>query len=461
MTEIKYKMTPRPPKGTRDFGPQEIATREKILETITGIFKRCGATGLDTPTFELRETLMSKYGEESKLIYDLADQGREQLSLRYDLTVPFARYLASNSVGNIKRYQIGKVYRRDNIAVEKGRFREFYQCDFDIAGSYDSMIPDAEVLKVLYDVLRALDLPFIIKLNSRALLDAYLELAGVPEDKLRTVCSSIDKLDKRSWLVVREELFEKGLTVDVVGRLQQFLTLKEDVWTVYNKLYQMSSNKKVRTALEELEPLFNYLSAFGIIDKIQFDLSLARGLDYYTGLIFEAVLIGENKIGSIAAGGRYDNLVKMYGAKNVPCVGVSIGIDRILTILMEREQKRDKNIDVFVASVGENLTIERIRLVRELREAGFGVEMSYKAKPNLKKQIEYALDSEIPLMVLIGGAEIANNCVKVKNLIENDETSISRSDLIWDLTIRLKNFKKRGLYVTKNESVLEGFFGGN
>jgi hypothetical protein len=190
---------PKIPKGTRDFTPLQTSIRKKAFQIITDVFLKHGAVEIDTPVFELKETLTGKYGEDSKLIYDLQDQGGELLSLRYDLTVPFARYLAIKNISNIKRYHIAKVYRRDNPVMSKGRFREFYQCDFDIAGNYDVMLPDAEVVKVIDEILRNLKIgPFVIKVNNRKLLDAMVELSGAPKQKFKQICSAIDKLDKVS-----------------------------------------------------------------------------------------------------------------------------------------------------------------------------------------------------------------------------------------------------------------------
>lgn len=202
--------------------------REKIFSTIIGVFKKHGGITIDTPVFELKEILSGKYGEDSKLIYDLEDQGGEKCSLRYDLTVPFARFLAMNGkeYQNIKRYHIAKVYRRDQPAMTKGRMREFYQCDFDVAGTYDAMIPDSEILRVLSECLTALDLgEFTIKINHRKILDGIFEVCGVPEDKIRTISSAVDKLDKLPWLEVRKEMTEdKGLdpkTADLIGEYVQ------------------------------------------------------------------------------------------------------------------------------------------------------------------------------------------------------------------------------------------------
>jgi histidyl-tRNA synthetase len=219
---------PKVAKGARDFMPEQMAVREKAFGLITSVFKRHGAVSIDTPVFELRETLTGKYGEDSKLIYDLADQGGEILSLRYDLTVPFARYVACNNVVNIKRYHIGKVYRRDQPQMTRGRFREFFQCDFDIAGSYATMVADSEVLKVLVEILTDLRLgEFEVKLNHRKLLDAMLDIAGVPPQKFRAICSAIDKLDKEPWSVVKAEMVEeKGLAEGVADKIGEMVVLR-------------------------------------------------------------------------------------------------------------------------------------------------------------------------------------------------------------------------------------------
>jgi histidyl-tRNA synthetase len=334
------KLTVKVVKGARDFLPYQMSIRSKAFKLITDVFKKHGAVEIDTPVFELKETLMGKYGEESKLIYDLQDQGGELLSLRYDLTVPFARYMASHNFPSIKRYHIGKVYRRDNPQMNKGRFREFYQCDFDIAGpNYGKMIPDAEVLKVVVDILSSLPLgKFIVKLNHRKLLDATVALSGISDDKFKIVCSSVDKLDKEPWEVVKKELLDKGLDEIQTEKLWSYVQLKGSPKVLLEKLKSNESlmtNTKSKEALEEMETLFDYLEIMNITDYMLFDLSLARGLDYYTGIIYEAILTDTDKVGSIAGGGRYDDLLGMFSSKTIPAVGVSIGIERVFNILEE------------------------------------------------------------------------------------------------------------------------------
>jgi len=343
--DAKGKLTVKVVKGARDFMPYQMSIRNKAFSIITSIFKKHGAVEIDTPVFELKETLTGKYGEESKLIYDLQDQGGELLSLRYDLTVPFARYMAVNSFPSIKRYHIGKVYRRDQPQMNKGRFREFYQCDFDIAGpSYGKMIPDAEILKVLVEIISELKLgKFSVKLNHRKLLDATINLAGIPDDKFKIVCSSVDKLDKEPWEAVKKELLEKGLDELQTDKLWELVQMRDAPWALLKKLNENAKiieNSKAKEALEEMNILFEYLDIYEITDYFVFDLSLARGLDYYTGLIYEAVLTDTDRVGSIAAGGRYDDLLGMFSNKSVPAVGISIGIERVFNILEEKMKVR-------------------------------------------------------------------------------------------------------------------------
>eukprot|EP01006_Ploeotia_vitrea_P044304 TRINITY_DN66823_c4_g1_i3.p1 TRINITY_DN66823_c4_g1~~TRINITY_DN66823_c4_g1_i3.p1 ORF type:complete len:1111 (-),score=565.59 TRINITY_DN66823_c4_g1_i3:1463-4771(-) len=317
LTAVNQSMGAKIPKGTRDFGPAEMAIRQRAFQIITGVFQRHGAVGIDTPVFELKDTLTGKYGEDSKLIFDLADQGGEMCALRYDLTVPFARYCASHGIDQIKRYHIARVYRRDQPAMNRGRFREFYQCDYDIAGTYPTMVPDSEVLRVLVEILS--DLPiggFKVKLNHRKLLDAVMGHCGVPADKFRPICSAIDKLDKLPWSAVQDEMIAKGLKLDAAQRIEKYVVDRAgDPFTLLQELRadeEFAKRPDAKQAFEELELLFNYLKAFRALPNISFDMSLARGLDYYTGVIYEAVLTDTDQVGSIAAGGRYDNLVGMF-----------------------------------------------------------------------------------------------------------------------------------------------------
>ncbi|XP_066361841.1 histidine--tRNA ligase, cytoplasmic-like isoform X1 [Miscanthus floridulus] len=439
----EVRRLPKIPKGTRDFGKEQMAIRERAFSIITSVFKMHGATALDTPVFELRETLMGKYGEDSKLIYDLADQGGELCSLRYDLTVPFARYVAMNSISALKRYQIAKVYRRDNPS--KGRYREFYQCDFDIAGVYEPMEPDFEVIKVLTELLNQLDIgTYEIKLNHRKLLDGMLEICGVPPQKFRTVCSSIDKLDKQTFEQVKKELVdEKGIsneTADEIGNLVKTRGPPLEVLTELRKEgSKFMNNEGSVAALNELEILFKALDKANAIDKIVFDLSLARGLDYYTGVIYEAVFKGAAQVGSIAAGGRYDNLVGMFSGKQIPAVGVSLGIERVFAIMEQQEKERNEKIrptetEVLVSILGKDLTLAA-ELVSELWSAGIKAE--FKLTTRVANHIKYALQSGIPWMVLVGESELQKGTVKLKDVEANQEYEVDRKDFVQELKRRL------------------------
>ncbi|KAG6466286.1 histidine--tRNA ligase, cytoplasmic-like [Zingiber officinale] len=439
----EVRRLPKNPKGTRDFGKEQMAIRERAFSIITGVFKMHGAVALDTPVFELRETLMGKYGEDSKLIYDLADQGGELCSLRYDLTVPFARYLAMNNINALKRYQIAKVYRRDKPS--NGRYREFYQCDFDIAGQYETMEPDFEVIKVLTELLDQLDIgSYEIKLNHRKLLDGMLEICGVSSEKFRTVCSSIDKLDKQPFEQIKKELVEeKGLSTEIADKIGTFVKRRGPPLEILSELKEEGSQFLENTgsvvALNELEILFKALEKANCLNRVVFDLSLARGLDYYTGVIYEAVFKGATQVGSIAAGGRYDNLVGMFSGKQVPAVGVSLGIERVFTIMEQLEKDRNQVIranetQVLVAILSKDLTLAA-EIASELWNAKIKAEFGLTKR--VMNHITRAKESGIPWMVLVGESEISSGIYKLKNIEANQEEEIPKERIVEELCIRL------------------------
>ncbi|PNY28782.1 Histidine-tRNA ligase, mitochondrial, partial [Tolypocladium capitatum] len=441
-------VTLKVPKGTRDWSGGDMVLRDEVFKTITDIFKRHGGTPLDTPVFELKEILTGKYGEDSRLMYDLEDQGGELCSLRFDLTVPFARWLAMNNIQQVKRYQLAKVYRRDQPAIARGRLREFHQCDFDIAGAYDPMIPDAETLRIIVEVFEALDLGIAIKLNHRKILDGLFAVAGVPADKIRSISSAVDKLDKMAWPEVKKEMIEeKGLPEHVADQIGEYVRHSGNVSEMVQFLRAnetLCANADVRAGLDDMAILGSYLEALGVIDKITFDLSLARGLDYYTGLIYEVINLppkqeeGQKKgkkddpasqVGSMAAGGRYDNLVGMYGKRTIPCVGVSFGVDRIFTILKARRERENaakaRGTDVYVMAFGgkdfNGLLLERMSVARRLWNAGIRAEFSPKVKPKLPQQFKAAED--VPLGVILGQDELAAGQVRLKVLGQGDDKS--------------------------------------
>jgi len=446
------KFTLKNPKGTRDYGPTQMAIREKVFKTIVDVFQKHGAVEIATPVFELKETLTGKYGDDSKLIYDLQDQGGELLSLRYDLTVPFARYVAMNKIDKIKRYHIARVYRRDNPAMTKGRYREFYQCDIDIAGDYDPLIPDAECIKIVHDIFTKLKIgDFLIKLNHRKILDGIFAVCGVPDSQFRTICSSVDKLDKTPWEGVKDEMVkEKGLAEDIADKIYEYVKLKGGADLVETLLQDttLMSNKHAKQGVEDMKLLLEYCKLFNVMQQVSFDLSLARGLDYYTGVIYEAVLTsipdellkaapGEQVgVGSVAGGGRYDDLVGMFAAKGkkVPCVGVSIGIERLFSI-MECKLKANDGIirttktQVMVASGQKNMLAKRLELLNELWDQDIKAEVIQKKNPKLLNQFQYCEEQGIPLCVVFGDDEIEKGVVKLRNMKTREETEVKREEL--------------------------------
>ncbi|ORM40324.1 putative histidine-tRNA ligase [Babesia sp. Xinjiang] len=411
------------PKGTVDILPDEMVIRTIVLDAVRSVFKQHGACEIDTPVFELRETLMGKYGEEQKLIFDLKDCGGEQLCLRYDLTVPFARFLGSNKIEKMKRFHIGKVYRRDEPQIQRGRFREFVQCDLDYAGVYPPMVADSEVLFILIRVLRLLcPGKFQVKIGHRVILDSIMSHCGVPTEMHRTICSSIDKLDKEPWCNVREEMVsDKGLSVSVVDALQEFVEVKGSISSVVEFLRGKSLGG-ASEALEEMLLLDEYLSAFGATsDELLFDLSLARGLDYYTGVIFEAVLTGSS-VGSVGAGGRYDGLIGMLSGRQVPSVGMSLGIERLMKVVSHGSVSSDMT-DVFVCTVGDaSMLPERLRLCSLLWDAGIAAEFHYNPRANLRKQLDAATAKRAQLAVVLGMTELSSGTVRLKVLNYADDS---------------------------------------
>ncbi|KAK6618052.1 hypothetical protein RUM44_002494 [Polyplax serrata] len=488
-TSAPKKFILKTPKGTKDYGPQQMALRLKILDNIVDVFRRHGAETIDTPVFEMKDVLTGKYGEDSKLIYDLADQGGEQLSLRYDLTVPFARYLAMNKIINIKRYQIAKVYRRDNPAVTRGRFREFVQCDLDISGVYDPMVPDAECVRIVSEILDCVEVgEYRIKVNHRQILDGIFESCGVPNDKFRTICSSVDKLDKTPWVEVRKEMTEeKDLDPAVADRIGEYIIhtgvvpiitdtqedsqirINSNKWLSFvivggselvEKLMQdekLMKSKSAVSGLEGMKLFLKYCELYGVKDRVVFDLSLARGLDYYTGVIFEAVLLDQSvvdengepsTVGSVAGGGRYDKLVAMFENKSTetPCVGVSIGVERIFAVLEAKLAKnnqvvRTTEVEVFVASAHKGLLEEKIKVCRELWDGKIKAEQSYKQKAKLLDQLQYCEERKIPLAIILGSSEIEKGVVKIRDVATREETDVPRERLLHELQERLRKYK--------------------
>ncbi|KAG7927792.1 hypothetical protein KL925_002150 [Ogataea polymorpha] len=485
------------PKGTKDWADKDMIIREAIFNKLTSLFKSHGGVTIDTPVFELREILAGKYGEDSKLIYNLEDQGGELTSLRYDLTVPFARYVAMNGISNIKRYHIAKVYRRDQPAMTKGRMREFYQCDFDIAGSYDSMVPDAEIMNILVSGLTGLGIrDFKIKLNHRKILDGIFQVCGVKEEDVRKVSSAVDKLDKSPWDTVKKEMCEeKNQPEDVADRIGEYVKINGTLRDVLARLSSdptLMANESAKQGIDEITTMADYVEAFEVDHYISFDMSLARGLDYYTGVIYEAVTsqsappkdAAEKKarakkskkddedaseyvgVGSIAAGGRYDGLVGMFlgtnskgkKAPSIPCVGVSFGVERLFSLIKQRAELADKirasSTQVYVMAFGggegwNGFLKERMAIAAKLWKSGIECEYLYKAKANPRKQFEAAEKSGCPLAVILGREEYPQGQVRVKVLGTGNEKDdgelVSIGDLVEVVKQRLDDQKHDGM----------------
>ncbi|KAG0645714.1 Histidyl-tRNA synthetase [Hyphodiscus hymeniophilus] len=407
------------PKGTVDSFGKEVILREEVTKKIGDVFRRHGGNPLDTPVFELKDILTG-------------NQGGEACALRFDLTVPLARWVAMNNITQVKRYHIGKVYRRDQPAIAKGRLRAFQQADFDIVGQYDPMIADSEVLRIIVEVFQALELNITIKMNHRRILDGLFVVSGVPQEKVRAISSAVDKLDKVPWAEVKKEMVEeKGLAEEVADRIGEYVQHSgsvEDMLKFIKSDATLCANESVKEGLGDMELLASYLEAYGITNKVVFDFALARGLDYYTGLIYEIIYqpstadAGSIQVGSIGAGGRYDNLVGMYGKRTVPCIGISFGVDRILSILKAQRksesQLQTEPVEVYVMAFGskgfDGLLQERMAVTAQLWDSGIRSEFMAKVKPKLPQQFKAAVD--VPIAVILGADELAEGKVRVKAL---------------------------------------------
>uniref|UniRef100_A0AC34Q2I3 Histidine--tRNA ligase n=1 Tax=Panagrolaimus sp. JU765 TaxID=591449 RepID=A0AC34Q2I3_9BILA len=462
--KTERKITLKTAKGTQDFAPKEMYIRQSVINICTEAFKRHGAEALDTPTMELLELLGGKYGEEGgKLIYTLEEFGGESLGLRYDLTVPLARYLAQNKIQFFKRWQIAKVFRRDNPVMTKGRYREFLQCDFDIAGSYAPMVPEAECLRVIFEVLKKLEIgDFEIRINHRKLLEQFFIACDIPEEKFKTVCSSVDKLDKQPWSEISNELVvQKKIDADSVKRLERFICLRtlhpgktNEELLEHLLIKHAASDNTIGDIVDDLKDLVGYCHALGVTN-IVFDTCLARGLDYYTGVIYEAVMktsttVGTADdsipIGSVAAGGRYDNLVKNLAGRNVPCCGVSFGIERLFCYVKAKYDAQETPLrtvetQVYVGTPQKEMTSELLAIARQLWDRGIKAEMVMKANPKLLDQMHYCEDHHIPLAVIIGECELKEGVVKIRNVATREEVDVRREAMVDELLRRLSELR--------------------
>lgn len=427
----------RTPKGTIDYNQKSSLILEQIIDKSTLIFKKHGASPIRTPVFELKEILLNKYGDDSKLIFDLKDQGGDLCSLRYDLTVPFARYLAQNGIQKIKRYQCGEVFRRDQPSITKGRFREFLQCDFDIAGSYKDMVADAEVIKIVDECLDSFNIgKYFVKINHRQILGAILTLSGLESDIHATICSTIDKIDKMRIEDIRLELKNKGCSAEGIGIIERYIKINGEIEEITNltkdPIYDISCGKK---GIDDLILLHEYLKCFNADINVKYDLSLARGTDYYTGIIFEASY-DSHSVGAVIGGGRYDNLVDGFardkGRKGmqVPCVGFSVGVMRIYTLLSSQQNIEVFNIVAFVGSSGGCYLKERLCITNLLWEHNIPAETYYNESMHFKKQATFCQKNGIRFLIILGEDEINKNVVQICDNTAGTRNTVAHDDVV-------------------------------
>jgi histidyl-tRNA synthetase len=416
------------PKGTRDLNTEYVTLRDNIVSIVKKNFELFGGNQIDTPVIECQDTVTNLYGEEfNKLVYTLADQeSNENLLLRYDLTVPCARYIGNAGLTNFKRYQIGKVYRKDSPQIANGRFREFMQADFDIIGTdYDTHVQDIEILCLLSKILKELlDDNYIIKLNNRKILYDALKFCGVGSDDIISVCSSIDKLDKADFDKVKVELINiKHLNIAVVNNIEKFYNECVQIGTDKNLLLKklLDANFITDTTYAEMNIIFGQLDDFSY--NVKFDPLLARGLDYYTGIIFEAKYKDANIFSSsIAAGGRYDNMLEKFSNKgHIPAIGLSVGIDRLMSVIDKNKFNIHNTAKVFVASIGKNMEFHKLRLVYKLRSCNIKTEFLYLKDPKMRPQFDFVFNKKIPFMIVLGEDEVKNNKITLKNIRDNEE----------------------------------------
>ena len=428
---------PSIPKGTRDFGQVEMARRNYIFDTIKGVFQLYGFQQIETPAMENLSTLMGKYGEEGdKLLFRIQNSGEKaalapEKGLRYDLTVPFARYVVQHRDEisfPFKRFQIQPVWRADR--PQKGRYREFYQCDVDVIGS-DSLVGELELIQIVEEVYRRLGINVCLHINNRKVLAGIAEVIGAP-DKMIDITVAIDKLDKIGVDAVNAELIERGLSAEQVDKLQPILNISGSTTDKLNALRIILSDSETGIkGVEELETLFGLIEATGVQLNIELDLCLARGLNYYTGAIFEVKAL-DAQIGSITGGGRYDNLTGIFGLPNVSGVGISFGADRIYDVLTELDlfpKKLQSSTQILFAVFGEEELRYALQWVKALRAEGMTVEV-YPEPAKMKKQMGYADAKQIPFVAIVGGDEMAQNKVMLKEMESGNQQLVDMQELI-------------------------------
>lgn len=445
---------PSIPKGTRDFLPVEMLNREFIFDTVKTVFRKYGFLPIETPAMENLSTLMGKYGEEGdKLLFKILNSGDflskvddkllaeknslkitnriSEKGLRYDLTVPFARYVVQHRndlVFPFKRYQIQPVWRADR--PQKGRYREFFQCDVDVIGS-DSLLNEFELIQIIDEVFNKLKINTVIKLNNRKILSGIAEIIG-HADKITAITVAIDKLDKIGLESVNKELLANGLPQEAIDKLQPVIQLSGTNEEKIKLLKQVLSSSEIGLkGIEEIEIVFEYVNASSIKTETELDLTLARGLNYYTGAIFE-VKAKDVEIGSICGGGRYDNLTGIFGLKDISGVGVSFGADRIYDVLTQLNafpEAAMNSTQVFFVNFGKKEELYCLSIMEKLRLKGVKTEI-YPETAKMKKQMNYANKKQIPFVVLAGENEMNEQKLTLKDMKTGEQKTIGIDELL-------------------------------
>jgi len=433
---VAATIKPRLPRGMRDILPQQMIHRQYVMDVIREIFERFGYEPLSTPSVELRETLTGKYGPDAeRMMYHVSRKGgKENLALRYDLSVPLSRVVAMHRDLHkpFKRYQMSPVWRGERPG--KGRYREFYQCDVDTVGT-STVLADAELLMITHDILDRLGFrEFVMKINNRKILTGIGQFAGVPDDLLGGLYRSIDKLDKIGLEGVREELSANEIPAEAIGRLLELLQVTGDSEAVLQELEErLGDFPAALEGIEELQEVLAYLTDMGIPpDRYQVDFAMVRGLDYYTGPIFETV-VEEPRVGSICGGGRYDELIGTFSDTSFPATGISFGIERIIDVMAELHMfppevgvtKTQVLVTIFdEAHVGTSLQVSN-----ELRSGGLNTEQYFENDP-LGDQIRYALKRGIPYVIIVGPDEATAGKVTIRNLALKEQRLVDRDTMV-------------------------------
>lgn len=445
---------PSIPKGTRDFSPIEMVRRNFIFDTIKGVFQMYGYMPIETPAMENLDTLLGKYGEEGdKLLFKILNSGdylskadedllsqkdsnkvTSQISekgLRYDLTVPFARFVVQHQneiTFPFKRYQIQPVWRADR--PQKGRYREFFQCDVDVVGS-DGLFNEVELIQIVDEVFQKLNIRVVIKLNNRKILAGIAECIGEAE-RMVDITVAIDKLEKIGLEKVNEELSQKGLSENAVLKLQPILTLSGNNEEKLAALSEILKDSEVgMKGIEELSYVLNMVNGLGLSTAVELDLTLARGLNYYTGAIFEVKAL-DVSIGSITGGGRYDDLTGVFGMKGVSGVGISFGADRIFDVMNQLELYPDDvtaTTQVLFVNFGDEEALQSLKLANQLRSVGIRTEL-FPETAKMRKQMSYADKKSIKLVAIIGQEELKGGTVTLRNMVKGDQQSISIDEMV-------------------------------